>query len=115
MAEGYLFIDHRASPGLTEDVAKKAGYDPFFCKEGKVFEAVTKACRHCRVSVIMNPDRVRARNYCVKCSGGYVCDLCAEAMRQPGYVHTSFEKLVDIAKECEAKGVEFEPMKILRP
>jgi hypothetical protein len=115
MAEGYLFIDHRASPGLSEEVAKKAGYDPFLCREGKVFEAATKACRHCRSVVIMNPERKRVRNYCVKCSNGYICDLCAEAMRQPGYVHAPFEKLVDIAKDCEAKGVTFNPTKILRP
>ena len=26
--EGYAFLDHRASPGLSEDFARACGYDP---------------------------------------------------------------------------------------
>lgn len=111
---GYLIIDHRASPGLPEDVAQKAGYDPLFCREGKTFEADTQTCSHCKVVVIMNPERVRTRGHCVKCNH-YVCDTCTAAMLHPDYIHTPFEKLVDVAKDCEAKGVAFDPMRVLRP
>lgn len=67
--EGYLFVDHRASPGLPN------------CKEfaeGTVYEAATLSCSHCRVSVVMNPERVRLRGHCPKCDE-YLCDWCAAA------------------------------------
>jgi hypothetical protein len=111
---GYLLVDHRASPGLPEDVAVRAGYDPFCCREGHTFEADTQTCSHCKAVVVMNQERIRTRGHCVYCNH-YVCDICTMRMQQPGYVHVPFEKLVDIAKDCEATGKAFEPMKILRP
>src|SRR5437879_3910157 len=111
---GYLIIDHRASPGLPEEVAQKAGYDPFLCREGKTFEADTQTCSHCKTVVIMNPERVRSRTKCFKCGNHYVCDFCAADMLRPDYVHTPFEKLVDMAKDCEAKGIVFDPMRARR-
>ena len=104
-------MDHRASPGLPAELALKAGYDPFQCREGKTFEADTQTCSHCKNVVIMNPERERARGHCVYCNH-YICDTCAGAMRHPDYVHIPFAKLVDIAKDCEAKGVEFNPKKL---
>lgn len=56
MTNGYLLIDHRASPG-TLDVP-----------EGKYTEFNTFTCCHCNGVVVMNPSRVRARNTCWKCS-----------------------------------------------
>jgi hypothetical protein len=44
---GYLMVDHRASPGLPEDVARWAGYDPKLAGEGKVYEVDTMSCSHC--------------------------------------------------------------------
>jgi hypothetical protein len=109
---GYLIVDHRASPGIPAGLARRAGYDPLLCSEGKTFEADTQTCSHCKVVVVMNPDRVRARAHCVYCNH-YVCDLCAIKMKEPEYRHVPFEKLVNIAKDCEAKGVEFDPKKVL--
>jgi nucleosome binding factor SPN SPT16 subunit len=103
--EGYLIIDHRAGPGLTDEQARKAGYEPFQCTEGKVFESATKSCKHCRNIVVLSPTRIRARNYCQMCGGEYVCDRCAAMMREPGYIHMPFEKVLDIVKEYEAKGI----------
>lgn len=111
---GYLIIDHRASPGLSAEIAQKAGYDPFLCGEGKTFEADTQTCSHCKLVVIMNPERIRTRGHCVYCNH-YVCDQCTAAMLHPDYVHTPFAKLVDVAKDCEAKGLVFNPMRVLRP
>ena len=92
--EGYLIVDHRASPGLTEEEARQAGYDPKLTKEGKVFEAASLTCSHCKTSIVKNPFRQRERAYCSKCDH-YICDFCAAQMREPGYNHTPFEKIVD--------------------
>lgn len=93
--EGYLKVDHSASPGLPADVARRAGYDPALAGEGKVYETATMSCRHCRVSVVKNPLRTRERARCAKCNWGYVCDPCAAAMASPDYDHTPFEALID--------------------
>jgi hypothetical protein len=69
---GYLVIDHRASPGIPGS--------RFLC-EGSLFEADTKSCSHCRISVVMNPDRVRARFTCPRCNE-YCCDVCAAAYHE---------------------------------
>jgi len=92
---GELVIDHRASPGLPEDVARWAGYDPLFCREGKVYETETLHCSHCDAHVVKNPFRTRDRHYCAKCAGHYICDGCAYQADQAGYVHTPYKKVVD--------------------
>lgn len=92
--EGYLMVDHRASPGLPEDIARASGYDPQFCKEGKLFEAASLTCSHCKISVVKNPLRQRERATCFKCGWHYVCDFCAAEMREPDYNHTPYEKVV---------------------
>ena len=93
--QGYLFIDHRASPGLPEDVARAAGYDPALCREGKVYRQESLTCRHCRGVVVKNPFRTRDRASCAKCGGEYICDACHFQSTLPDYVHTPFEKMVE--------------------
>jgi hypothetical protein len=63
--EGYLMIDHRASPGLPE------------VPEGTLFEAALLTCSHCQLSMIRNPARTRERAYCTGCDH-YICDRCAD-------------------------------------
>lgn len=92
---GEIIIDHRASPGLPEDVARQAGYDPKLCREGKLYEAETLTCSHCRNVVVKNPFRTRERNYCAKCSGHYICDYCAYQVTLSGHIHMSFEKIIE--------------------
>jgi hypothetical protein len=94
--EGYLMIDHRASPGLPEKVAIASGYDPKLCGEGKLFEAATLTCGHCKVSVVKNPLRTRARETCEKCSHHYICDICAFKMTLPDYSHLPYDKVIDM-------------------
>ncbi len=114
MAEGYLFVDHRASPGLSEEVAKRAGYDPFLCREGTVFEAATLRCAHCAGHTIVKAhERGQARGHCFQCHR-FVCDVCVGRMVQPDYVHVPFAKLVDAAKDAEAKNHAFDPLTMLR-
>lgn len=95
--EGYLLVDHSASPGLPEDVARAAGYDPALVREGKRFETKTLTCAHCRTSVVPNKFRKLERASCAKCGHRYICDICAFYASQPDYSHTPYEKRVDLA------------------
>lgn len=63
--EGYLLVDHRASPGIKGMPA--------------LFEAATFRCSHCEKNVIRNQARTRERAWCPVCDK-YVCDEC-EAVR----------------------------------
>lgn len=100
--EGELMIDHRASPGLTEDQARLFGYDPTAVKEGKLFEAATMTCGHCGTIVIRNPGRTRERGFCPKCSH-YICDQCVSETRQPDYVHQSRQQKIELIANAGAK------------
>ena len=71
--EGYLIINHQASPGLTRNQAISMGLDPLQVGEGKIMEAGTATCCHCNAVVILNPLRVRERGHCRKCDA-YICD-----------------------------------------
>ena len=93
---GYLFIDHRASPGIPEDLARAAGYDPAMCKEGKVFETDTYTCAHCKTVFIKNHARIRERYKCMKCSGHFICDGCHYVSTLPDYNHVPYEKKLDL-------------------
>lgn len=95
--EGYLMVDHRASPGIPEDAALQLGLDPKLVASGKLLEAATLTCTHCKCSVMKNPYRTRERGSCPKCNLKYVCDICAVAMRQPDYNHLPYEKRLDDA------------------
>lgn len=109
---GYLFIDHRASPGVPEWMARQAGYDPATVAEGKVFETKTLRCAHCSVHVVPNPDRTRERSTCPKCNHDYICDVCAFEASQPDYSHSPFEKKVDLILAGQPLG---SPPKLLTP
>lgn len=62
--EGWLLIDHRASPGTPE------------VPEGKMFETASYTCKHCNYVVIKNKLRTRERSVCLKCMA-IICDSCA--------------------------------------
>ena len=88
--EGYLMVDHRASPGLTAEEARQAGLPPSAAGEGQFFEAPTVTCIHCGVSYMVNPDRKRPQEFCRKCYA-YQCDICAK-LPCPG----PYKKLADL-------------------
>jgi len=96
--EGYLLVDHSASPGLPEDVAIASGYDPTLCREGKRFEAASLTCDHCKVVVIKNPRRTRERPFCAKCHH-YICDVCDLKRSQSDYSHFPYDKFLDLTLE----------------
>ena len=93
--EGYLLIDHRASPGLPADIARQSGFDPKFTSEGGILEASTMTCSHCTNSVVLNPERIRKREYCQKCDA-YICDACHALTTVPNYQHASYVKISDL-------------------
>lgn len=97
--EGWLLVDHRASPGLPESVSDRTGLP---LGEGKVAEAATLTCAHCRNVFVKNPNRTRERGYCSQCDS-YICDWCVEAMREPDYVHLPFDKLIDLVKDGKVR------------
>lgn len=72
---GYLLIDNRASPGVSEEFIRASGKNAPFAPEGTCFEADTYTCSHCHAVVIKNPQRQRERAICRKCMR-VVCDTC---------------------------------------
>jgi hypothetical protein len=109
---GYLLVDHGASPGIPEWMARMAGYDPMLARGGKRFEAKTLCCAHCKVHVVPHPQRTE-RASCPKCGHHYICDVCAFRMSQPDYVHSPFEQKLDHA--LSGKSNLGSPAKLLTP
>lgn len=84
--EGFLLIDHSASPGLTpadfekvgitEHSLHKLGLSMVEFGEGKRLERASKRCCHCGNIVYLHPERIKPRNFCRTCPPGhdYVCD-----------------------------------------
>jgi hypothetical protein len=103
--KGYLFVDHRASPGIPRDKAQQLGLDPLLVGEGKVMEADTIFCAHCNQPVILNPLRTRERAHCAACAGRYICDMCNVERLRPDYQHLPFRKIVDLVAAGEATAV----------
>lgn len=95
--EGYILVDHRSSPGLPEDIARAAGYDPVQCREGRMYESATLTCSHCGTAFVKNLFRTRERAYCAPCDH-YICDFCDEKRQHPTYVHLPINKLADIVE-----------------
>jgi hypothetical protein len=111
---GEIMVDHRGSPGLPPHIARQCGFDPALTGEGKLFEAPTMTCAHCKNTVVKNKERVRERERCEKCNH-YVCDFCYAAMQLPDYVHKPYEKLRDETIIAGERGIILgSPMDLLR-
>lgn len=93
--EGYLMVDHRASPGLPREYAERRGLNPRELGEGGLFEAPTLGCPHCGSVVVMNPDRKRERAHCIKCDS-YICDWCEARRHEPDYEHITMAQVRDM-------------------
>jgi hypothetical protein len=71
---GYLYIDHRNSPGIPEELAPQVAAAGGVPVPGNVMlELDTWVCAHCGAVVLKNPDRTRPREVCRKCMK-VVCD-----------------------------------------
>ena len=100
--EGYLLLDHRESPALTEqELRAVTPVLPPGAGRG-VFEAPTITCSHCQVVVVINPSRTRERAYCAKCDH-YICDTCGRVMTRTGicrpFTQIADELLAKASKE----------------
>lgn len=92
--EGYLMIDHRASPGLTSEEMRQAGYtNAPNLGEGTLVEFVTITCCHCSNVFIKNPLRTRERGFCWECDDS-LCDQCAVVYKVTGR-HVPIKKIAD--------------------
>lgn len=113
--EGWLFVDHRASPGIPEDAARRMGLDPDLVREGSVMEAATQTCAHCGTVVVMNPERTRQRATCFQCMA-YICDGCEhERTRNPDWQHLPMKQIVDLVGGGEATAVRLGVRPLLIP
>ena len=72
--EGELLIDHRDSPGISEEAEVAMGLSPG-STAGVRFECATATCRHCQRVIMLRPDRSRERGFCRGCNH-YICDAC---------------------------------------
>jgi hypothetical protein len=91
--DGYLLVDNRHAP-VPDELLLRAGAP---IGMGRMFEGATLHCKHCATVVVKNPDRIRPRTRCKSCNV-YVCDQCALAMSQPGYVHRTFDELSNLVQ-----------------
>lgn len=85
--EGYLLIDHRASPGIPGLPV--------------LFESGIYICGHCQGTVLKHPLRERAREVCKKCST-VICDGCAQRMAATMEC-LPMQKIIDQALERAVK------------
>jgi hypothetical protein len=93
---GYLEIDHRDSPGLTEaDIQHVPG--AVAVGKGEHYERDIQMCSHCQRGVVLNPGRVRARAVCLKCNH-YICDGCEVIRAATGHC-VPFKAVLDKAAE----------------
>lgn len=118
--EGYLLIDHQASPGLTPEDFKKVGITEHGLKKlgldmkefgpGKRLERATKRCCHCGNQVFLNPEREKPRNFCRTCPPGldYVCDRkechfdCAPYRKKLDKIREDLERAARIERDTPA-------------
>lgn len=94
--EGYLMIDHRASPGISDEVMLKQGL-PAGAGKG-LFEAPTFTCSHCETVVVINPLRNRERTFCGKCDH-YICDRCGAVMAETKECKT-YKQIIEETQEA---------------
>jgi len=97
--EGYLLIDSRGTPGLTDEQVAEAGLPPGAGRGA--FEAPTFTCSHCQFVVVMNPKRNRERAYCAGCDH-LICDGCG-ARKAAGAACKTFKQLVDEMQEAQSR------------
>lgn len=93
--EGYVSIDHRDSPGVSEEFVRASGRDAVAVPGGRQLEAATLTCGHCQAGIIVNPKRNRDRGWCPKCDR-YLCDTCEAVRARAGGTCSYFKRLIDL-------------------
>lgn len=110
--EGYLMIDHRNSPGMSDADLVATGM-PLGAGRG-LHECAVYTCNHCEMGVMKNPTRTRGREWCKTCDH-YICDRCYGVLKATG-VCKPFRNLAEEVQEMatrEAGDVEIESVIVL--
>lgn len=105
--EGYLLLDHRGGPGMSDGLAHLAGL-PDGAGRG-VFEAPTITCSHCQTVVVLNPLRNRERAYCTGCDH-YICDTCGAVRAANGGRCKTIKQIIDEVQTMADKGLPISPI-----
>ena len=97
--EGWLLIDHTASPGTGGLYAQaiRKDKDIPIVPEGKRLEVSIITCAHCQRGVILNPQRSHDREWCWGCNH-YLCDGCGLIRKIDGMCR-SMKALMDKLQE----------------
>ena len=97
--EGYLLIDNSNGPGVSQQQLAQLPHkgEAFAVPEGRKFECAFITCKHCRVTMLKNPERKRDRAYCAKCDH-YICDRCAAIAWRTGECRT-IDEVMDTLQE----------------
>jgi hypothetical protein len=90
--ENYLEIDHRESPGFTEEQARRGRFGVTMPVGSKKFQLKTYTCCGCQRQIIMRDNRVRPRHRC-SCDK-FICDGCALTFSVTG-VHKPFTQVIE--------------------
>lgn len=81
--EGSILIDHRNSPGISEEFIRANKLDEkfgaFAVGSGKTVETAITVCHCCQRDVYHTPTRKRERGWCRK-HDAYLCDDCNAAI-----------------------------------
>jgi hypothetical protein len=99
--EGYLLIDNRFGPGVSEEFARASGKECVNVGEGRMYESATVTCSHCHTVVVLRPDRSRERGYCRKCDH-YICDNCTTVMAKT-FTCRPLNAVIDDLRELAVK------------
>jgi hypothetical protein len=105
--EGYVMIDHRDSPGFTQEEAARLGLGGLPVGRGTLFQSPTITCHVCQAVVIINPDRSRSRGYCPK-HNAYSCDACNAERVRTG-ICKPFQQVIDEFVDAAENGKRYDP------
>lgn len=109
--EGYMLIDNRNTPGISDAEMVAAGY-PVGAGRG-LFESATYTCSHCHAVVVIEPKRTRERGFCRGCQQR-VCDGCATVMAKT-FECRSMAKLIDEVMEAAVRQTDPPPTTLILP
>jgi hypothetical protein len=92
--EGYVMIDHRASPGIPPEVANRLGI-PKDAGQG-LYEGAFIMCNHCQncIMVVIDPLKPTDRIPCSGCNR-YICNACEYKMKHLGERCKTFDEIAD--------------------
>jgi hypothetical protein len=95
--EGEYLIDHRASPGVSDEIVVAQGLPP---GSGQgLFEEAVYTCGHCEAQVVKNRERTRPRGFCKKCSH-ILCDRCDGIYHQSAHECRNFKAMIEELREA---------------